>query len=75
VRLSLRRLAYDAGSLGEVSLAPGKTRSVRVPIVESHHWYDLLVEGPDGFVRRFAGHVETGKASWSDPAMGQQVSV
>ncbi|MFF7057067.1 phosphocholine-specific phospholipase C [Achromobacter spanius] len=38
----------------------------------SGHWYDFtarLVEDP-AYLRRFAGHVETGKPSVTDPAMG-----
>lgn len=32
-------------------------------------WYDVTVtaEGDSGFLRRFAGHVETGEAGVSDP--------
>ncbi|MEV6521167.1 phosphocholine-specific phospholipase C [Longispora sp. NPDC051575] len=35
-------------------------------------WYDLTVtaDTTDGFVRRFAGHMENGAASSSDPVMG-----
>jgi phospholipase C len=35
-------------------------------------WYDLTitVDSDASFVRRYAGHVETGKASMSDPALG-----
>jgi len=35
-------------------------------------WYDysILIEGVDGFEKRYAGRVETGKDSISDPAMG-----
>lgn len=38
----------------------------------SGHWYDftVTVEGMTGWSRRFAGRVETGKDSISDPAMG-----
>jgi phospholipase C len=38
----------------------------------SYGWYDLTVEvDPDsGFQRRLAGHLETGKDSMSDPAIG-----
>jgi phospholipase C len=38
----------------------------------SAHWYDVDItwrENPD-FGRRFAGHVETGQASLSDPLIG-----
>ncbi len=36
------------------------------------HWYDFVVtcDSDDGFSRRFAGHVETGRSSVSDPGMG-----
>jgi phospholipase C len=35
-------------------------------------WYDLgiRVESEPGFLRRLAGHVENGKDSASDPALG-----
>lgn len=33
-------------------------------------WYDLTAHGPDGFLRRFAGHAETGTETISDPVMG-----
>ncbi|HVK21523.1 MAG TPA: phospholipase C, phosphocholine-specific [Actinokineospora sp.] len=33
-------------------------------------WYDLTATAADGFARRFAGHMETGADSTSDPVMG-----
>jgi len=33
-------------------------------------WYDFSVSTADGFMRRFAGRLETGEDSVSDPAMG-----
>ena len=38
----------------------------------SGHWYDftLTLKNLPGYSRRFAGHMETGKASISDPALG-----
>jgi phospholipase C len=40
---------------------------------KSFGWYDFTVrvQGYDDFERRYAGHVETGKASYTDPFMGQ----
>lgn len=36
-------------------------------------WYDITVKFPDyGAAYRFAGHVETGKTSFSDPVMGRE---
>ena len=39
-------------------------------IARSGHWYDLIVtvDSDDTFQRRFAGHIETGEPSISDPA-------
>jgi phospholipase C len=59
--------------LGEVSrhyqLAPGAVIEDRWAIAESAHWYDIVLRS-GGFHRRFAGHVETGQTSQSDPALG-----
>ena len=38
----------------------------------SANWYDftVTVKGQEGFSRRFAGRVENGRDSYSDPALG-----
>src|SRR5262249_27187694 len=43
-----------------------------LPLKLSANWYDFTVRvvGLDAFSRRFAGRVETGKHSLSDPEMG-----
>jgi phospholipase C len=58
------------GPLRTMRLASGASIAVPHPIIDSDHWYDILVEqeGAD-FARRLAGHVETGKNSRSDPAI------
>lgn len=40
---------------------------------KSFGWYDFTVrvQGYDDFERRYAGHVETGEAGYTDPFMGQ----
>jgi len=69
--LALRPIAYG-GSARTVTLAPGASRTLRYPIAASDHWYDFAIERPGtGWNRRFAGHVETGRPSHSDPAIGQ----
>jgi phospholipase C len=53
-------------------LNPGDRAEQAWPIADSAHWYDVsltLAEDP-GFLRRLAGHVETGQASLSDPVLG-----
>ncbi len=54
------------------ALAPGDTLSRRFVLDRSFGWYDLTltVDADRGFQQRFAGHLETGKESVSDPALG-----
>ncbi|HWW07313.1 phosphocholine-specific phospholipase C [Collimonas sp.] len=44
----------------------GKNVEQRWRLASSHQWYDLTVSADShiGFLRRLAGHVETGKESW-----------
>lgn len=51
--------------------AKGATRVV-LNLADSHGWYDfsVTINGAGGFERRYAGRVETGKESFSDPLMG-----
>ncbi len=62
---------YDHGAARTHVLAPGAHVEDSRDIAASDHWYDLQValEGDASFKRRFAGHVETGRASRSDPAL------
>jgi phospholipase C len=41
-------------------------------LAKSAQWYDFTLTIPElaGYARRFAGRVETGRDSWSDPALG-----
>ena len=52
-----------------VGLAAGETRNLPLPLADSHGWYDRHFEA-EGQTWRLAGHIETGRASWSDPANG-----
>jgi phospholipase C len=44
-----------------------------VDLSKSHGWYDfsILVDGDTETLYRYAGHLETGKASFTDPLMGK----
>ena len=55
----------------EVQLPPGATIEDHWPLAASHQWFDLsaTVEEAPVFLRRFAGHLETGRASTSDPGI------
>ncbi|KAF1055901.1 MAG: Non-hemolytic phospholipase C [Burkholderia gladioli] len=69
VRLTVSN-AYS-GATRSVELFPGQRLDEYVDLRGSHGWYDLTVSDGTtaGFLRRFAGHVETGRASTSDPAI------
>ncbi|HTD93760.1 MAG TPA: phospholipase C, phosphocholine-specific [Chitinophagaceae bacterium] len=54
-------------------LKAGETVLVTLNQKKSYGWYDFSVtmDGNPLFLKRFAGHVETGQASKTDPLMGQ----
>jgi phospholipase C len=66
------RNAYR-GKDAEQKLEPRRTTAVVFPLERSGGWYDLsiTIAGDAAFAARFAGHVETGADSISDPAMGR----
>jgi phospholipase C len=68
-------LAYNSGA-HERNLAPSARESSTVDTQQSFGWYDLGIKfvGHPSFEKRYAGHVETGTWSYSDPAMGRVVS-
>ncbi|WP_095146247.1 phosphocholine-specific phospholipase C [Burkholderia contaminans] len=75
VTLTLTDNAYGAPSR-QVTLHGGDERVEQWMLASSHQWYDVTVsDGAAGtFSRRFAGHVENGRPSYSDPAAGRPVS-
>src|SRR5258705_10495822 len=62
---------YDHGAVTHV-LRPGQSFRERWSLESSFGWYDLSVEvdTDEGFLRRLAGHVENGRDTVSDPALG-----
>ncbi|MCE7039463.1 phosphocholine-specific phospholipase C [Dyadobacter sp. CY312] len=69
---------YKASGLSKVTEAasskPSET-SILLDLQKNFNWYDFTVsfEGPVEQTIRFAGHVETGNESQSDPYMGQVI--
>ncbi len=71
VTASVRMRAY--GDRREtVLMSPGQSTRFEWPIVGSANWYDVEVATTSeaNFLRRFAGHIETGAPSMSDPLLG-----
>ena len=58
-----------------LSLPANGVETVRLDLSPSAHWYDLTlkISGNDHWLRRFAGHIETGRASRTDPGIGVMV--
>jgi phospholipase C len=54
-------------------IRPGERLVLRAGSPSTKGWYDLAVtvQGSENFLRRYAGRVETGEASISDPLMGR----
>ena len=63
------RLSYYAAF---ASLARYLHETLQFPVERTRGWYDLAVsvQGDPQFEYRYAGHLETGEASISDPGMG-----
>jgi len=58
-----------------ISLAARTSLSLRFDVASADHWYDFSLIRPAvaGWLRRYAGHVETGVASRTDPGIGAMV--
>jgi phospholipase C len=65
------------GNLRTQRLRPDETFEEELSLHQFYGWYDLIVtvDGDPTFEYRLAGHVETGKDSFSDPAMGGLVTL
>jgi phospholipase C len=63
--------AYKANNHTKV-IAKGGTLHLPLSLVNSYGWYDFSVKvnGIHTFEKRYAGRVETGRPSYSDPQMG-----
>ncbi len=59
-------------TVSEEEVEHGKPMQLAFPVEKSHGWYDVLftVKGFPAFSQRFAGHLETGLESRTDPLMG-----
>ena len=70
----LKPNAYFSDKPMPIPVAPRAQAARYIRLHQSGHWYDytITLSGEPGFSRRFAGRVETGRPSISDPVMGGQ---
>lgn len=68
----IRDHAYGSGER-RGTVKAGKKTSMVLSLAHSFQWYDfgIRIAGAESFLRRYAGRVETGRAGYSDPAMGR----
>jgi phospholipase C len=72
VNVTINDLGYHKGSL-QKNVAARTTATLVIDLSKSHGWYDFEAKVAGGrlFGQRYAGRVETGKESFSDPVMGR----
>ncbi len=65
-------LAYKQPDFNRV-IKPGATERIILDLKSSHNWYHFKVEVASNnmFSQQFAGHIETGYESFTDPYMGR----
>jgi phospholipase C len=71
-RVEVSVLDAYTGNVITRRLDPHETLADEWSLDKFHNWYDLIVTvaGDATFNYRLAGHVETGRDSFSDPALG-----
>ena len=67
--------AYKTGSIKKIIDPKNGESKIIIDLSKSHGWYDFSVKIKDNnlFEKRFAGHVETGNFSITDPLMGGEI--
>jgi phospholipase C len=74
VQITITDNAYKKKDLVR-DIAKGGKATIALSLKESNGWYDfsLKINGAEAFEKRYAGRVETGKESFSDPVMGKVI--
>ncbi|WP_027820433.1 phosphocholine-specific phospholipase C [Paraburkholderia bannensis] len=67
---SVKPNAYRSDSPWTATVAPHGRAEQSWPLAASGGWYDFTLSAENGVTRRFAGRLETGRDSISDPDMG-----
>lgn len=72
-KLTLLHHGYARANMKKEFIVEEQAFVLDIDLSENHGWYDfsLVVDGDDDIAYRFAGHIETGDASFTDPLMGQ----
>src|SRR5690606_7548136 len=66
--------AYKTGEI-QKKIKPKESASIVLNLEKNYGWYDISIRiaGNETFEQRYAGHVETGEDTFTDPYMGRMV--
>lgn len=73
VEVNIVSNAYTHNVPSAFKLGPGKSKKIEWLLANSGNWYDFSVKSTGSYLHRFAGRIETGKHSISDPAMANEI--
>ena len=68
--VSIDKCPYTQSGPWTVDLASGSTHEQRFDTQKQGGWYDITLHAAQGWMRRLAGRIETGRDSISDPLLG-----
>jgi phospholipase C len=73
--LTLSANHYSSTAAQTYPLPAGQSLTTTWPLSASANWYDLSIasDRDTSYLRRLAGHIETGNPSTSDPAIGDRI--
>lgn len=74
--ITVTDLSYGRAAITE-KLGAGETKKLPISLAESSRWYDLkvTVAGNPQYSRQFAGHMENGEDSSTDPLIGKRATL
>lgn len=72
LKINLIDNAYKSDATRSISLGTKSKKTLIIDLQKSSGWYDFTIqlEGYNAFSKQYAGHVETGEDSITDPYMG-----
>lgn len=71
--MSIAANAYGHSVPPPFRLEAGKSKKIEWSLASSGNWYDFSVKSAGSYLHRFAGRIETGRHSISDPAMANSL--
>lgn len=78
-KVNIHYHGYENSVVIRKTIAAGQREGIELEINtrQSHGWYDfsVIVDGDEQYQVRYAGHLENGKISFTDPVMGRLVEL